>query len=199
MRSPRVLCILLGLALVACGKGSKPQTKADSTGGTATSTAQQKPTGGDTAQTKSSSSADSLAAIERAMREPVKGEFDMTGAYFISGTAGKEFADIDHLSLATIDENANPAPLNGFIRPKRHADPDYKLAKPALEGRHLTFTTNAVKGVSYTFEGNFERAGNFPADPPPSDAVVLGGMLRKLDNGKVVAETAVRFTYSAGG
>ncbi|HEY0324127.1 MAG TPA: hypothetical protein VGC66_24490 [Pyrinomonadaceae bacterium] len=124
---------------------------------------------------------------------------DVTGAYFAAGTLPGDFSEIEHLSLATIDENGNPAPLNGFIRPKRRSAKDYQLVNPKLNGRNLTFTTATVGGVGYSFTGTFEKLDNFSANPPPSDEVILRGTLKKTQDGEVVAETKVNFTYSAGG
>jgi hypothetical protein len=110
-----------------------------------------------------------------------------------------DFSEIEHLSLATIDEQGKPAPLNGFIRPKRRSDSDYTLVNPKLNGNNLTFLTVVVDGVSYSFTGIFQKMDNFSANPPPSDEVILEGTLTKMFEGNVVAVTNVNFTYSAGG
>jgi hypothetical protein len=134
-----------------------------------------------------------------AQASPAAAQGDVTGAYFASGDLPAEFSEIEHLSLATIDENGLPAPLNGFIRPKRRSAADYRLVNPRLAGRELTFTTSAVGGVSYGFKGMFARLDNFPENPPDSEEIVLRGTLTKLKDGSTVAETSVNFTYSAGG
>ena len=122
---------------------------------------------------------------------------DVFGYYFPQGKLPAAFAEISHLHLSTIDENANPAPLNGFIRPKRKAAKDYKLVSPKLEGKQLTFTTQAIGGVSYSFDGAFTKLGDFPTDRPEGE-VILKGRLTKMLNGKKVAETNVSFTYTGG-
>ena len=124
---------------------------------------------------------------------------DPTGAYFAMTELPADFAELDHLLLATIDENAAPAPLNGFLRPKKHEAKDYVLVSPKRDGRNLTFTTAAVDGVSYQFEGAFEVVGNFAENPPPYETAVLTGTLTKLRDGNTVASTPVRFRYEAGG
>jgi len=123
----------------------------------------------------------------------------VTGAYFPSETLPPQVGEIEHLGLATIDENGNPAPLNGFLRPKRRSAPDYRLVNPQLKGKELTFTTTTVGGVGYSFKGTFDKLDNFPANPPPSDQVILRGVLTRTEDGVVVFETDVDFTYSAGG
>ncbi|HEX8772946.1 MAG TPA: hypothetical protein VF735_05025 [Pyrinomonadaceae bacterium] len=69
---------------------------------------------------------------------------------------------------------------------------------PKLNGKELTFTTTAVDGISYSFTGTFEKLHDFAVNPPPSDEVILKGKLARLRDGKVVIETDVNFTYSAG-
>ena len=123
---------------------------------------------------------------------------DVTGAYFVKGSLPSDFSEIEHLSLATIDDQGNPAPLNGFIRPKRRSAKDYQLVRPKLDGKNLSFTTTTVNGVSYSFTGTFEKLDDFSANPPPSDEVILRGKLTKLLDGNMVIETDVNFTYSAG-
>lgn len=124
---------------------------------------------------------------------------DVTGAYFPMAPLPREFAELEHLSLATIDENAAPAPLNGFLRPKKSSAPDYKLVSPVIDGHQLTFTTTAVGGVQYAFTGAFAILENFPANPPGYETAVLTGTLKKLRGGTEIAETPVEFRYEAGG
>lgn len=122
---------------------------------------------------------------------------DVFGYYFPQGKLPAAFAEIDHLHLSTIDANAKPAPLNGFIRPKRRAAKDYNLVSPKLEGKNLTFTTRAIGGVSYSFDGAFVKLGDFPTDRPEGE-VILKGHLIKMKNGNKVAEADVSFTYTGG-
>jgi hypothetical protein len=122
---------------------------------------------------------------------------DVFGYYFPKSRLPRAFAEIDHLYLSTIDDQGNPTSLNGWIRPKRRAAKDYHLVNPTLEGKKLTFTTQAVRGISYSFTGTFTKLGNFPVDRPEGQ-VVLKGHLIKMLNGKKVAETDVSFTYTGG-
>lgn len=126
-------------------------------------------------------------------------QHEVTGAYFAMTELPAEFAELDHLALATIDENAAPAPLNGFLRPKKQSAKDYTLESPTLDGKTLTFRTVAVDGVHYEFTGAFELLGNFPETPPDYETAVLTGTLTKLRDGQSVASTPVKFRYEAGG
>lgn len=181
-------CVVV-LLVAGCGEtggeGSAPAT-ATETVGTAPA---------DTAEATVTSAA---TAPETAAAEETSGG-DVTGSYFPTTPLPAEFAELEHLLLATIDENGAPAPLNGFLRPKASRAKDYVLVQPALSGRNLTFTTAAVNGVHYTFTGAFTRLAHFAADPPPLDEVVLTGTLTKSRDGKQVATTPVSFGYQAGG
>jgi hypothetical protein len=175
-----LMCALCGLFILACSFGSNTsnQNSNTPTGATPSNAQPNKPT--DTGSEKQS-------------------QGDVTGAYFPAEGLPSEFSEIEHLHLATIDENGNRAPLNGFIRPKRRSAKDYQLVTPKMDGRNLTFTTTTVGGVGYSFNGAFEKLDNFSANPPPSDQVILKGVLIKTQDGQVVSEAPVSFTYSAGG
>jgi hypothetical protein len=125
-------------------------------------------------------------------------DHDVTGAYFPLEALPPEFAQLDHLHLATIDGNADPAPLNGFLRPHEPTAQDYRLVEPRIDGRRLSFTTTPVDGVAYDFTGAFERTTDFAENPPEHDEVVLAGTLTKRRNGTVAATTPVSFRYYAG-
>lgn len=124
---------------------------------------------------------------------------DVTGAYFPMADLPAEFAEIDFLSLATIDENGMPAPLNGFLRPEEVSAQDFKLVSPELDGATLKFKTISVGGISYEFNGAFLVSGNFVENPPTWETAVLSGTLTKTAGGRVVASTPVSFRYEAGG
>jgi hypothetical protein len=146
------------------------------------------------------SSAEVATATEAAVADQSPAmTHDVTGAYFPTDPWPAGFAELDFLSLATIDENAAPAPLNGFLRPKQASAEDYTLLSPKLEGKRLTFTTKVVGGTQYAFTGTFEVLADFPANPPSYETVVLSGTLTRQRDGKTVAETPVKFRYEAGG
>lgn len=156
----------------------------------------------ETTQSQSATSPAETVAAPAVVAEPSgasAASHDVTGGYFAMAPVPAEFADLDHLSLATIDENAAPAPLNGFLRPKEASRADYVLENPRIEGLSLTFTTSRVDGIHYEFSGEFSVLGNFPADPPDPEAAVLAGTLTRLRDGKILSSTPVRFQYSAGG
>jgi hypothetical protein len=153
-----------------------------------------------TAPAATTTTADPVAQPQASEAPPaVPASADVTGAYFPIDPLPADFAELEHLLLATIDENAASAPLNGFLRPKARSAEDYRLVHPTLAGRQLTFETTSQKGVHYAFDGRFEVLENFAENPPSYETVVLSGTLRRIREGQPVASTPVRFRYEAGG
>ena len=185
-------CALFALFLAGCGKTSNTTNQAANTPPPAGSSIA---TSTPDSESKDDKETDGEEAEEADGEED---EGDVTGAYFPAGPLPADFSDIEHLSLATIDADGKPADLNGFIRPKERSARDYKLVDPKLEGKVLTFTTTAVKGVSFSFEGAFERLDDFSKNPTPNDDLILKGTLTKMEDGEKAALTRVAFTYSAG-
>ena len=185
-------CALFVLFLAGCGKSSNTTNQTANTPPPAGSSIATSTPGGESKDDKGDDE-------EEAEETEEEGEGDVTGAYFPAGPLPAEFSDMEHLSLATIDADGKPADLNGFVRPKERSARDYKLVDPKLEGKVLTFTTSAVKGVSFSFEGAFERLDDFSKDPPANDELILKGTLTKMEDGEKAALTRVAFTYSAGG
>ena len=68
------------------------------------------------------------------------------------------------------------------------------IARARLTGRHLKFETQGIRGVSYTFSGDFPE--NFALDThgDPGDGI-LQGVLIKLERGKEVARAAISFRF----
>jgi hypothetical protein len=128
-------------------------------------------------------------------------EDDVFGFFMISGKAPKEFADIDHLDLGGNGEygaGANP-PYYGQIRLKDKKKTDFKLLKPTLKGKNLSFKTQAVKGISYEFTGTLTQTDfSTPELQPEATEKVLSGTLRKMKAGKMIAESKVEFTWFLG-
>lgn len=185
----RVLCsATLTLLLCACGGEERPATPAS------------EPVTASAPATAATPAAETAAApAASAAPAPAPADYDVTGAYLPMDALPADFAELEHLLLATIDENAEPAPLNGFLRSKKRGAEDYHLVNPSIEGRKLTFTTTTNKGVQYTFDGQFEVLAKFAENPPDYETAVLTGTLTRLRDGQTVASTPVRFRYEAGG
>ena len=124
---------------------------------------------------------------------------DASGTFSIHGKAPQAFANIEVLEIGGNDEygwKANP-PFYGFIRLNNNAKTDFKLLKPTIEDKNISFKTRAVGGVSYEFEGTFTQL-DF-AEKDMRNQTVLSGTLKKLGAGKVAAEAKLDFDFTPGG
>ena len=124
---------------------------------------------------------------------------DAAGTFSIHGKAPQAFANIEVLEIGGDDEygwKAKP-PFYGFIRLNNAAKTDYKLLKPMIDDKNISFKTRAVAGVSYEFEGSFTQL-DF-AEKDMRNQTVLSGTLKKMVSGKVAAEAKLDFDYTPGG
>ncbi len=119
--------------------------------------------------------------------------FDADGYYFVQGRAPKGFENIERITVFLNAKKSDRMPVSG-LNTKR--GPVFRFADQQVTGKVFTFTTAAVRGTSYRFDGHFLRS-----DPTEGDAdePVLEGVLSKYAGGRKIAETTLRFTYSTGG
>jgi len=140
---------------------------------------------------------------------PPDTSIDLDGYYFLTAPLPTWCADIDVLTLLTIEadysngDSTRPrikrVPLWGFIRLKRPSGGhpvDFRLKDIVLRDHDFSFSTIAVDSVSYQFTGRFRRVGNFHEDPP--QGIVLVGHLQKRRSGKVLYEGEVQYIWSGG-
>ncbi len=125
---------------------------------------------------------------------------DVFGYFIIHGKAPRGFADIDHLNLAGSGESGAEAkpPFYGQIRPTNKAGTGYNLLKPTIEGKHISFKTKAVKGISYEFDGTLNRTDFGGEMQLAADEIVLTGTLKKLKAGKLIAQSKLAFNSELG-
>ena len=124
---------------------------------------------------------------------------DASGTFSIHGKPPQAFANIAVLQIDGDDEygwKAKP-PTYGFIRLNNKSQTDYKLMKPTIDGKNISFKTRSVGGVSYEFEGSFMRL-DF-AEKDLRNQVVLSGTLKKMAGGNVAASAKLDFDYTPGG
>jgi hypothetical protein len=124
---------------------------------------------------------------------------EAAGTFSIHGKPPQAFASIAVLEIGGNDEygwKANP-PFYGFIRLNNRAQTDYKLLKPTIDGKNISFKTRAVGGVTYEFEGSFTQL-DF-AEKDMRNQVVLSGTLKKMAGGEVTAKAKLDFDYTPGG
>ncbi len=124
-------------------------------------------------------------------------DFDPSGPYVLDPEkTPAAFADIQWLDIVTHrylkdDETYINQPIipNGSLEAKK----EFAFTKVAVGNREISFETTAIDGISYHFVGNFPVTTEFidcegceyPAD--------LKGKLKKLKNGKVIAELDAKF------
>ena len=121
---------------------------------------------------------------------------DVFGYYTIKNPT-KTFADISEIHLSGNYGAQEKPPIYGLIRLKKKSAKDFQLLKPTLNGKNLTFTTKAVGGISYQFDGTFTKLGNFPETRPEGE-ILLKGRLTKYKGKTKIVEANVSFSYSAG-
>ncbi len=126
-------------------------------------------------------------------------DFIRTGDYYLSvedGEVPKSFADIEILSIETHEYNQNAAEGGPFwipLVPKGHiqAKETFKFERVAIGGKHITFQTATIDGISYKF------TGSFPDPHPHSDShhgqPDIKGRLIKIKDKKWAAEIEAEF------
>ncbi|MFL6374948.1 MAG: hypothetical protein ACJ73D_09795 [Pyrinomonadaceae bacterium] len=131
-----------------------------------------------------------------AVSAAAQGKVDIFGYYSIEHSP-RAFRDISEINLAgNYGANEQP-PTYGLIRLKRKSAKDYRLMKPNLDGKNLTFKTKTVAGVHYEFAGAFTRLEDFPTTQP-NGQVLLKGRLSKYRGKRRIASSYLNFSYEAG-
>lgn len=121
---------------------------------------------------------------------------DIFGYYSIVKPT-KAFADISEIHLGGDYGEMQSPKFYGLIRMKSKRALDYKLFKPSLSGKNLSFSTKTVGNISYKFTGTFTKLGDFPTLQPNGE-VILKGTLTKYRGKKKIASAKVKFSYFAG-
>ena len=73
---------------------------------------------------------------------------------------------------------------------------DYRFRSVSVTEKHLRFSTERHRGISYDFEGWFVRGGNFSMVDSITGFVALKGRLRKFVNGRKITELTGSFVYN---
>ena len=139
--------------------------------------------------------------------EETEYEFDAAGDYFIIGDLPKGFKDFDIFSLTTKNyENATeendyegvPIPPEGYVSTNKK----FEFVKIKVAVKQIAFETEAKKGISYRFVGEFIDSEEIPIKPAEgyeyTAYAVLKGRLVKMRDGKKIAESEVKFGIYAG-
>ncbi len=134
-------------------------------------------------------------------------EFDAGDDYHIIGDLPKGFRDFETLSIVTRDyENASvennyesvAIPPKGFFFTKK----EFNFTRINIANRQIAFETEAKQGISYQFVGEFTDEEAIEAKTEDgyeyTDYAVLKGRLKKMRDGRKIAESEVKFAVSHG-
>lgn len=128
-------------------------------------------------------------------------DFDASGPYSLGAAKiPAAFADIEFLDIATRDyllnENdiytSRPIIPVGLLKTNKR----FEFAKVAVNNREISFETNIHDGISYQFVGHFPTSTEYISCEGCEYPADLKGKLKKLKNGKVIAELDANFYYN---
>ncbi len=128
--------------------------------------------------------------------EEEKPNFEEGGYYYIIGKTPKAFADFTefHIELWDYDEKKDEifmVPPSGYVDTKQ----TFKFKRVFLGKQDISFETENVHGISYQFSGKLvDKVYVFE-----EDRVFLEGTLKKLKDGKKIAEGKFKFSWYVGG
>ena len=121
--------------------------------------------------------------------------FDPDGSFWLQdGTIPPtEFSDFSAINLNAKRLRRLPSPglqlINGT---------NFRFKTLNVKRDNFTFTTQAIRGVSYSFAGKFLKGGVYGAGDLDDETPVLEGTLTKFRGGKRVAEANLKFVYFGG-
>jgi hypothetical protein len=122
-----------------------------------------------------------------------KERFDPSGSFWIEGQPPAEFKDFGGINLNM--RRLRRLPTSGV---QLNNGANFRFRTITIKQNNFTFTTAALRGVSYSFAGKFLKGGDFAATWTGEDEPVLEGVLTKFKNGKKIAEAKLKFIYFGG-
>lgn len=133
----------------------------------------------------------SLTTLAQKSRAP---RFDPDGSFWLhNGPPPNAFSDFGGINLNA--KRSRHLPESGL---QTMDGKTYRYRTLIVKRHDFRFTTVAIRGVSYSFAGNFFRGGVFGAGLLDDETPVLEGTLTKLVAGKKVAEAKMKFVYFGG-
>ena len=133
---------------------------------------------------------------EKALINNVASDFD--GYFYVIGQLSNEFKDFDYIEIEGNGYYIEESPLDyGAVITTNEKSPVYNLLKPTIKGRHISFKTETVSGLRYEFEGNLTDK-YFSEKEMLINDIALIGILKKIKNGKTIAQSKLKFGYSVG-
>ena len=121
--------------------------------------------------------------------------FDPDGSFWLQdGTIPPtEFSDFSAINLNAKRLRRLPSPglqlINGTT---------FRFKTLNVKRDNFTFTTQAIRGVSYSFAGKFLKGGVYGAGDLDDETPVLEGTLTKFRGSKKVADANLKFVYFGG-
>ena len=121
--------------------------------------------------------------------------FDPDGSFWLHETTPQppEFSDFGGINLNAKKLRRLPAAGVQLID-----GTTYRYKTLIVKQHNFTFTTVALKGVSYSFSGKFLKGGVYSSGILDDETPVLEGTLTKFRNGKKLAEAKLKFVYFGG-
>jgi len=119
--------------------------------------------------------------------------FDPDGSFWVHGENPPEFPELSAINLNAKRLRRLPSPglqvTDGTT---------YRFKTLSVKRDNFTFTTVALKNVSYSFSGRFLKGGNFAAAALNDEVPVMEGTLTRYRNGEKQAEAKLKFVYFGG-
>jgi len=134
-----------------------------------------------------------IAATVYSQSDQSSKRFDPDGSFWIHGKPPSDFEDVGGINLNSHASRRLQAPGVELTNGRR-----LRFKSLTVKRDSLVFTTEAYRGVSYTFSGRFLRGGVFAAQSLDEETLVLEGTLTKLRNGRKAADAKLKFTYFGG-
>lgn len=137
-----------------------------------------------------------VSAQTRSAKDMAPSDRDWFSCFFtVVGKSPPGLTEFDNFYFAYSE---NGKPTTGGVVTKR-SDLVYLFASVKVDGRELTFTTRAIRGISYGFEGRMLRRPTRKNGEVVPGAVVAEGTLRKFRGKRQAAEARLRFGCTEGG
>jgi hypothetical protein len=134
-------------------------------------------------------SAHSISAV-------VAQKFDPEGEFNVEGSPPRGLSEVSTIELLRDTKKSFMNSHSGIYTNKGVT---YNFKTLTVTRERFTFTTVAIKGISYSFSGRFLRGGVFAElDSDQWGKPILEGQLTKLKGGRKVAGANLKFSYFGG-
>lgn len=122
-------------------------------------------------------------------------QFDPDGSFWLHESTPQppEFSDFGGINLNA--KKLRRLPSAGL---QLNNGTTYRFKTLNVKQNNFTFTTVALKGVSYSFSGKFLKGGVYSSGILDDETPVLEGTLTKFRNGQKLAEAKLKFVYFGG-